>query len=612
MSAPLTRRGACLSVAFQEIDPVMNRKHISHKATVLILGLGCAVSVLMAIREKGAVESRERKTVALATHRITSELQLELARQGAACDSVAAFFAASEYVSPDEFQLFTSEILRKGSAVQAVEWVEFVRQHERARWENVRGFEITERGLANALDRAGERPSYAPVVYAAPLRGNESAVGFDLLAEPDRRSALKAACETVKSAATAPIRIIQDDSTAILIARPVYAGGVEPAASADPCETLMGWAVTVVRPSDFLSRSVLDVIGAVEIVDVSDALDERVLLRAGMDGLGSRATREVHSIHVGMLGRSWRIDGIYEASGGWDAFRITLLVGLLTTALLTSHFNATRRIYNSETSLREKNAEIEQRNREIQSFYHAVSHELKTPLASAREFASLIHDGIAGPVSEEQREFADYMIESCDQMTRYVNDMLDVARIETGKLNLKVSPVAVADLVKQPACAAERACREKNIHFALHVPAGLPRLCVDAHRIQQALSNLLTNAVKFTRPDGRVTLSISQGATRDQVMISVGDTGIGIARSDQEWVFERLSQASREDAARGVDGGGIGLGLAITREIVLLHGGAISLESEVNVGTTFNILLPVAVAEDVANNREKLVVGSQS
>ena len=140
--------------------------------------------------------------------------------------------------------------------------------------------------------------------------------------------------------------------------------------------------------------------------------------------------------------------------------------------------------------------------------------------------------------------------------------------------------------------------------------AGLPDIDVDAQRIQQAISNLLTNAAKFTPPGGCVSLSVMRGSRAGDVMISVSDTGIGIEPSDQEWVFERLRQARTEDAARGVDGGGIGLGLAITKEIVQLHGGNISLESEPGFGTTFHILLPVAVATEASQTREMQTVRS--
>jgi len=587
-----------------------NKKPISSRATVLICLLGCIFALAMAAREWDAAERTANEAAALAAHRIKSKLRLELALQSANCDSVAAFFAASEYVSREEFHTFADRLVGPGSAVQAVEWVDFVHGDLRESWESARARQISEWRPSGKLQRAGDRGAFAPIVYVAPAVGNERAGGFDLFSEPRRRNALLRAASAGRCTATAPIRIVQDDSRALLIAKAVYGSPGLPPSGASELAGVQGWAVTVVRGEDIVSEALDDDAVGVSIYDVTELLGDEVQLYAGSTGDGAGPDVRRHSEHLEMCGRTWRIDYLYAGGQGWNAFRWTLLAGLLITALLTSHFNATRKIYNNELALREKNEEIRLRNREIRGFYHAVSHELKTPLASAREFASLLRDGVAGPVNDEQVEYGDYILESCDQMTRYINDMLDVTRMETGKFTLEREVSSVAEVVKQPACAAERMCRDKGIQFSLQLDAGLPDIDVDAQRIQQAISNLLTNAAKFTPPGGCVSLSVMRGSRAGDVMISVSDTGIGIEPSDQEWVFERLRQARTEDAARGVDGGGIGLGLAITKEIVQLHGGNISLESEPGFGTTFHILLPVAVATEASQTREMQTVRS--
>ncbi len=576
--------------ARRENADMKHPKSISRRSTILIFALGCLLTFTLAYREKSAVERRSRELAAQSAHRVTARLRLTLAREGAICESVAAFFAASEFVSAEEFRTFAGTLLSHDSEIQAVEWASRVREADRRDWEQTTNIEIVEKGLDGALRRADRRQEFAPILYVEPRAGNDGALGLDLLSESTRRAALGRAAAEYQCIATAPIRLVQDETTALLLAAPLASAATD--AAADPgAHAIDGWAIVVFKGNDLTSQlSALDR-QSVAVTDVTDPVRPVVFL-AGSD-TSPRSRRDVHTEQLEMLGRTWRVDYACDGSTGWQAFLLTALLGLVVTALLTSHFDATRRIYNRREELAQKNDEIERRNREIRSFYHAVSHELKTPLASAREFASLIRDEVAGPVTPEQREFGEYILESCDQMTRYVNDMLDVSRIETGKFTIEPSWIGVADLIKQPACAAVRTCQEKGVQFALQLEAGLPQVHVDAQRIQQALTNLLVNAAKFTKPGGAVRLCVQLGRSGGKVEFQIHDTGVGIAPQDQAWIFERLRQAPTETAARGVDGGGLGLGLAITREIVQLHDGTIELDSEIGVGTVFTIRIPL-------------------
>ena len=565
-------------------------KSISRRSTILVLVLGCLLTVTLASRERAAVSQRSREVAAQSASRVNAKLRLKLARECAVCESVAAFFAASEFVSPDEFRTFAETLLSHEPEVKAVEWAANVQSDDRAAWERATGIEIRERGADGVMRRAAPRREFAPIVYVEPRAGNDGALGLDLLSETTRRTALLCAAEQGQCIATGPIRLVQDGTMAFLLATPLAAK--PPAAAAGTgVGPIEGWAIIVFKGNDVTSQLSGVDRASVSITDVTDPA-QPVALLSGAD-VSQLPRRDIYTEQLEMLGRTWRVDYAYDRSSGWQAFYLTALIGLLVTALLASHFDATRKIYNRREELKQKNEEIECRNREIRGFYHAVSHELKTPLASAREFAALIRDEVAGPVTSAQREFGEHILESCDQMTRYVNDMLDVSRIETGKFTIEPTWIDVADLIKQPASVAVRTCQEKGVQFALQLEAGLPQVYVDAQRIQQALSNLLVNAAKFTKPGGAVRLCVQQCSDGSNLRFQIHDTGVGIAQPDQAWIFERLRQAPTETVAHGVDGGGLGLGLSITREIIQLHAGTIELESEVGVGTVFTVCIPI-------------------
>jgi len=234
---------------------------------------------------------------------------------------------------------------------------------------------------------------------------------------------------------------------------------------------------------------------------------------------------------------------------------------------------------------------LSQRNEEIQNFYHTLSHELKTPMTSAREFISLVMDGLAGPVNEKQLEYLGYARESCDQLTVCVNDLMDTTRLETGKLAvylLKGSLEAVAHRVVEGFRSVAHA---KKLNLQLEVQPGLPDITFDDARISQVLGNLLNNAAKFTPEGGAIRVAVTVAPGHPEFLqVAVSDTGRGISQAAQARIFDRLYQVKAGDATTEK---GIGLGLYICRELMLLQGGEISVESEPGQGSTFKFTLPL-------------------
>jgi signal transduction histidine kinase len=251
-----------------------------------------------------------------------------------------------------------------------------------------------------------------------------------------------------------------------------------------------------------------------------------------------------------------------------------------------------RSIDDRNQRLMRANEELQRKSDQIQRFYQAVSHEIKTPLTAAREFLSLVADGVYGQVSEQQAEALGLAMESCDQIAGHFNELIEVTRLDTGKLRLKKAPCGPQRLVTLSVASVRAAAAVKGVALEECVAADLPPLDVDGSRIVQVLSNLLNNAEKFTPAGGTIKVFAERGPIPDTVTIGVSDTGCGIAPHDLPRIFDRLYQAAShaETFTRG-----LGLGLSIAHDIVALHGGELLVESEVGRGSTFKVQLPVAV-----------------
>lgn len=254
-----------------------------------------------------------------------------------------------------------------------------------------------------------------------------------------------------------------------------------------------------------------------------------------------------------------------------------------------------RDIARSQEELRVANADLRRRNREIETFYHSLSHELKTPLTGAREFASILLDGLGGSLSEVQAEYLGYVLSSCDRMQVYINDILDVARIDSGRPKLRPRWCEVDELMRSIIALVRPPAERAGVTITLETEAGLPQVYVDPDRISQVLSNLVNNAVKFSPEGERVRVKAIRSKDRSHVLVQVMDRGPGIPLDKQAMIFERLYQIedSTSAAPRAGMHPGLGLGLYISRALVRGHGQDIALRSIPGIGSTFEFGLPL-------------------
>ena len=225
---------------------------------------------------------------------------------------------------------------------------------------------------------------------------------------------------------------------------------------------------------------------------------------------------------------------------------------------------------------------------EIKSqFISTVSHELRTPLGCMKEAIAIVLDEVAGRVSDQQRKFLDIAKRNVDRLAVLVNNVLDFQKLEAGKIGLDMQENNTAEVVQEAYQTMVSSAKKKDIDLCLELEDNLPRARFDSAKIIQVLTNLVNNAIKFTPHEGRVRICV--GAQAGELVMRVSDTGMGIPKEALPKIFDRFYRVQRP----GKEIQGTGLGLSIVNKIVMMHGGRIEVESEVDKGTTFIVSLPI-------------------
>jgi signal transduction histidine kinase len=237
--------------------------------------------------------------------------------------------------------------------------------------------------------------------------------------------------------------------------------------------------------------------------------------------------------------------------------------------------------------LRRLYTELEAASRHKSEFLASMSHELRTPLNAIIGFTQVLQEEMFGPVNEKQSEYLDDIHSSGNYLLSLINDVLDLSKVEAGQVELDVRPFSLRDALERGVVMVRERASEDGVEVELAAGSDVGVIEGDERRIKQVIFNLLSNAVKFTPPGGEVDVSASR--VNGEVHISVADTGPGIAPDDHDRIFENFQQTDLGLEQRD----GTGLGLALSKRLVELHGGRIWLESELGKGSTFVVTLPV-------------------
>lgn len=244
--------------------------------------------------------------------------------------------------------------------------------------------------------------------------------------------------------------------------------------------------------------------------------------------------------------------------------------------------------------LQEANESLQRMNEAKSDFVNAVAHELRTPLTSIKGYAAILSSGQLGPVTSEQAERLNRINKHTNGLSDMVDNLLDVARIEAGRVIMKIQPIAVAELLRNLQDILHPVLQEKRVRLTVDA-AGVETCWADAVQLERVFMNLLSNAVKYTPAEGRITVTMRQepGA----IVTRVSDTGSGIAPKDVPRIFDEFYRADNTVNERLK---GTGLGLSLVKRIIEAHGGTIQVASTLGQGTTFTFTLPLQLREQAA------------
>ena len=250
----------------------------------------------------------------------------------------------------------------------------------------------------------------------------------------------------------------------------------------------------------------------------------------------------------------------------------------------------TRELQEVNRQLQESNEQSRRANQLKSEFLANMSHELRTPLNSIIGFSELLREDIHGGLNAEQKEFVHDIHESGHHLLSLINDVLDLSKIEAGRMTLCREEFHLPSVLRECVTVIKPLAMKKNQALAAEVDTAPAIVCADSGMVKQVMYNLLSNAVKFTPEAGRIEVR-ARAEGRD-LIVDVADTGIGIAEADRERIFSEFYQVDGSYARRY---GGTGLGLALVKRFVTMHGGSVTTESEVGRGSTFTFTIPDAV-----------------
>lgn len=303
----------------------------------------------------------------------------------------------------------------------------------------------------------------------------------------------------------------------------------------------------------------------------------------------------IQMLNFGFSGLEWSLAVSRTDSSNHLLSGSALILGLILTGAAASQCRLTQ-MCKHHVSLIAENVNANQAKTQ---FLATMSHELRTPIHSIMVYAESLVENIYGPISEPQRKVVEHLQKASEHLLELVNDILDINKIESNQLTLDLAKHSVNSTCKESLEMVRNQIREKNLHLDFNADLRIPEFSFDSRRMKQVLINLLYNAIKFTPPEGHILLEtelLMRQSAGSVCRITVKDSGIGISEEDQKELFQPFKQVDNPLVKKS---NGVGLGLYISRSIIELHHGKISIQSETNQGSSFIIDLPVEhVAEE--------------
>ncbi|MDB5047415.1 MAG: hypothetical protein JWO30_486 [Fibrobacteres bacterium] len=565
---------------------------------VLIAGIGLTLVLV-----RNELDHRRQSTLGKLRSQAQTgirHLDLQLSSQRNALEALAAFFEGSTKVRRSEFDTFASRLLPSHPSIKAFEWIPKVAQRDRARFEaEVSGefgadYHILERD-SMTLRLAASKQEYYPIRFIYPFQPNKRVWGLDVAFTPDRKACVDRAFSKNGYTLCQPYKLIQDSL------REWTALAYMPVVKKD----LQGVVVALIRLESLVHEAIIDPLPRDFSVDLdffsgqgwvgmltSGPHENTVLLEQFSDTVGGTRFRLKISAPSELLG---------SRLGGMDAF--LLMMGIALSVLLAYFlFHARKSSLPLEIKVLERTRELqsvvlraEEASQAKSRFLAQMSHEIRTPMNGVLGMSEAL---LLSDISMDARDSVQLIKTSGLNLLTILNDILDLSKIESGRMELDLRPFQPARLIAEVMGTMKYDAESQGVRLELKSEASVPDWVIgDPLRVRQILINLLSNALKFT-PRGSVTVT-QAFVIPGRLQIHIVDTGIGISPEKQERLFQPFEQG---DSSTTRKFGGTGLGLAIALQFAKMMGGDIQVHSQEGVGTDISLSLNLPAAQPPAEN----------
>lgn len=501
----------------------------------------------------------------------------------------AGIFDASEAVTRSEWQRFYAQfdVNAQFDGVSAVGYVPVISASERASFEgNMRADGIPD----YTIQTTGDTDKLAPVMYAESFVDASPSFGFDMYAEPTRRTAMDRARDTGTVVMTNSLKLSNGADPGIVLYAPVYTRGASVGTVEERQAALRGYVYVSLRTSDLFAN-----VQASDNKDTGFAVYESAAGGANkqiynsFEGESGRPENfsEVRAADLALYGQTWQVSLLANeniVSETENERPSTILAGGVAISLIASLAVFLLIQYRTRSFALAEEHRLQQAKDELLSL---ASHQLRTPATGVKQYIGMVLDGFGGDVPKDQEQLLEQAYKSNERQLQIINEFLYVAKLGSGSLTTTVHTFDLVPVVNDVLDEMQGEIKDK----AHKLTVTMPKQCIvnaDEHSVRMIIENLLSNAIKYTHPEGTIIVALLRSP--QDVRFRVDDSGVGIARRDLPLLFKQFSRIPNE-LSNEVSGSGIGLYLA--QQLAIRNGGKITVESEPEEGSSFMLHLPV-------------------
>ena len=453
-------------------------------------------------------------------------------------------------------------------------------------------------GLNYEIKPAGTRESYAPITYMTPVYPiSQKMIGFDLFSDNIHKNTMQHAVNSSNIAITGSVEMGRDENNnevaSIVMYFPLYTKNSPIDTLENKQSSIAGYIYSPIKLADFFTNIHPDVENnavGIKMIDTTDENSQKVIYeKNGFEGL---PIKNNEARKVSEYNRSWEFDykfadQFWVIRGDNAPFEI-FIVGLMGSFLLGIFVYFVLYARSSSMAYAEQQ-KLQNAKDELLSL---ASHQLRTPATGVKQYVGMLNQGYAGKLTKDQKEFVEKAYECNERQLDIINQMLYVARADSGRLSLKQQNVNLRTMVDSCICEQKTLVKKRGQTIEFKKPKCRILVKGDEQYLRMTIENLINNASKYTKKRGKITASIKSNS--EEVIVSIKDTGVGISKKDINKLFEKFSRIDNE---LSTEVGGSGIGLYLAKQIALLHGGRIEVESEPNKGSDFKLILPLIERE---------------